>query len=184
MRAIYMFLWQANLSSSLTNVVAECFVTEILTICMSVTLPANIYAGAIHTCEFAGSTHYTAMTNKHTHIHTLHQAHNKNNRDYKIKLSFPTTDKNVFILCFFFHRLHRDQRTRTFRLIGSLPHRKYLKLKTPWSESASELHRPSDRSRRSDFKLLRIRGCHVVSVTNPYGRIFGFLDRSRYFSVK
>jgi hypothetical protein len=28
------------------------------------------------------------------------------------------------------------------------------------------------------------RGCHVVSVTNPYGRILGFLDRSRYFSIK
>jgi hypothetical protein len=25
------------------------------------------------------------------------------------------------------------------------------------------------------------RRCHVVSVTNPYGRIFGFLDRSRYY---
>jgi hypothetical protein len=25
------------------------------------------------------------------------------------------------------------------------------------------------------------RGCHVVSVTNPYSRILGFLDRSRYF---
>jgi hypothetical protein len=24
----------------------------------------------------------------------------------------------------------------------------------------------------------------VVSVTDPYGRILGFLDRSRYFSVK
>jgi hypothetical protein len=24
----------------------------------------------------------------------------------------------------------------------------------------------------------------VVSVTNPYGRILGFLDRSRYFSIK
>jgi hypothetical protein len=28
------------------------------------------------------------------------------------------------------------------------------------------------------------RGCHVVSVKNPYGRILGFLDRSRYFSIK
>jgi hypothetical protein len=28
------------------------------------------------------------------------------------------------------------------------------------------------------------RGCHVVSVTDPSGRILGFLDRSRYFSVK
>jgi hypothetical protein len=23
--------------------------------------------------------------------------------------------------------------------------------------------------------------CHVISVTDPYGRIFGFLDRSRYY---
>jgi hypothetical protein len=32
--------------------------------------------------------------------------------------------------------------------------------------------------------FLRIRGCHVVSVTDPYGRTLGFLDRSRYFSTK
>jgi CBS-domain-containing membrane protein len=25
------------------------------------------------------------------------------------------------------------------------------------------------------------RGCHVVSVMNPYGRILGFLDQSRYY---
>jgi hypothetical protein len=30
-------------------------------------------------------------------------------------------------------------------------------------------------------KFLRIRGCHVVSVTDPYGRILHSLDRSRYF---
>jgi hypothetical protein len=28
------------------------------------------------------------------------------------------------------------------------------------------------------------RGCHVVSVTELYGRILGFLDRSRYFSFE
>jgi hypothetical protein len=28
------------------------------------------------------------------------------------------------------------------------------------------------------------KGCHVVSVTGPYGRILGFLDRIRYFSIK
>jgi hypothetical protein len=28
------------------------------------------------------------------------------------------------------------------------------------------------------------RECHVVGVTDPYGRILGFLDRSRYFSIK
>jgi hypothetical protein len=27
-------------------------------------------------------------------------------------------------------------------------------------------------------------GYHVVSVTYPYSRILGFLDRSRYFSIK
>jgi hypothetical protein len=29
--------------------------------------------------------------------------------------------------------------------------------------------------------FLWIEGRHVVSVTDPYGRILGFLDRSRYF---
>jgi hypothetical protein len=38
--------------------------------------------------------------------------------------------------------------------------------------------------RRSDCQLLRIKRCHVVTVTDPYGRILGFLDRSRYFSIK
>jgi hypothetical protein len=28
------------------------------------------------------------------------------------------------------------------------------------------------------------KGCHVVGVTDPYGRILGFLDTSRYFSIK
>jgi hypothetical protein len=28
------------------------------------------------------------------------------------------------------------------------------------------------------------RGFHVVNVTDPYGRILGFLDRSLYFSIK
>jgi hypothetical protein len=59
------------------------------------------------------------------------------------------------------------------------------KKKTPLSESASELYRPSDR--RLSAKWLPTfadRGCHVVIVTDPYGRILGFLDRSRYFSIK
>jgi hypothetical protein len=30
-------------------------------------------------------------------------------------------------------------------------------------------------------QLLRIEGFHVVIATDPYGRILGFLDRSRYF---
>jgi hypothetical protein len=57
--------------------------------------------------------------------------------------------------------------------------------KTPWSESATELHRPSNH--RLSAKWLPTfadRGCHVVSVTDLYGRILGFIDRSRYFSIK
>jgi hypothetical protein len=49
---------------------------------------------------------------------------------------------------------------------------------TPWSESASELYWPSDR--RLSAKWLPTsadRGCHMVSVTDPYGRILDFLDR-------
>jgi hypothetical protein len=53
---------------------------------------------------------------------------------------------------------------------------------TPWPETASELYRPSDR--RLSAKLAPTfadRGCDVVSVTELYGRILGFLDRSHYF---
>jgi hypothetical protein len=56
---------------------------------------------------------------------------------------------------------------------------------TPWSESASELYRPSDR--RLSAKWLPTfadKGCHMVSMTDPYSRILGFLDRSRYFTIK
>jgi hypothetical protein len=48
---------------------------------------------------------------------------------------------------------------------------------TQWTEFASELHRPSDH--RLSAKPVRTfvnRGCHVVSATDPYGRILGFLD--------
>jgi hypothetical protein len=59
------------------------------------------------------------------------------------------------------------------------------KKRTRWPESASELYRPRDR--RLLAKLVPTfadRVCHVVSVTNPYGRIVGFLDRSRYFFIQ
>jgi hypothetical protein len=54
--------------------------------------------------------------------------------------------------------------------------------KNPWSEPASELYRPSDR--RLSAKLLPTfadRGCHVVSVTDPYCRILGFLEKTATF---
>jgi hypothetical protein len=59
-------------------------------------------------------------------------------------------------------------------------HKNYKLFSRP--ESASELYRPNDRSFLS--KLLPTfadRGSHVGSVTDPYGLILGFLDRSRYF---
>jgi hypothetical protein len=60
----------------------------------------------------------------------------------------------------------------------------FIKKQIPWSESASELYRPSDR-RLSAKRLPTFadKECHVVSVTDPFGRILGFLDRNRYFST-
>jgi hypothetical protein len=43
---------------------------------------------------------------------------------------------------------------------------------------ANYIDRATAACRRSDCQLLRIRGCHVVSLTDPYCRILGFLDRS------
>jgi hypothetical protein len=51
------------------------------------------------------------------------------------------------------------------------------KTKTSWPESASELYRPGDRVLSA--KLVPIfsgRSRHVVSVTDSYGHILGFLD--------
>jgi hypothetical protein len=56
-----------------------------------------------------------------------------------------------------------------------------MKNTTPWPEPASELYRPSDRLLSAKLVPTFVdRGCHVVSVTDPYGCILGFLDRSRY----
>jgi hypothetical protein len=57
-----------------------------------------------------------------------------------------------------------------------------LKDRAQLSESTNELYRLSDRL--FSAKLVQNfadRGCHVVSVTDPYGRILGFLDRNHYF---
>jgi hypothetical protein len=52
------------------------------------------------------------------------------------------------------------------------------------SPPANYTDRATAACRRSDCQLFVYRGCHVVSVMDPYGRILGFLDRSRYFSIK
>jgi hypothetical protein len=57
--------------------------------------------------------------------------------------------------------------------------------KTPWPESANELYRPSDR--RLSAKLVptfAVIRCHVVSVTDPCGRILGFVDPNCYLLFK
>jgi hypothetical protein len=49
---------------------------------------------------------------------------------------------------------------------------------TPWPESASELYRPSDRHLSAKLVPAFVdRGCHVVSMTDPYGCVLRFLDR-------
>jgi hypothetical protein len=48
----------------------------------------------------------------------------------------------------------------------------------PWSGSANELYRLSDR--RLSAKLVStftVNACHVVSATDPHGYILGFFDR-------
>jgi hypothetical protein len=58
----------------------------------------------------------------------------------------------------------------------------YEKKKTPESESASEIYRLSDRSVSAKLmKTFADEGCRVDSVTEPYGRNFGFLGRCSYF---
>jgi hypothetical protein len=52
------------------------------------------------------------------------------------------------------------------------------------SPRANYTDRATAACRRSYCQLFVDTGCHVVSVTDYYGRILGFLDRSRYFSIK
>jgi hypothetical protein len=53
---------------------------------------------------------------------------------------------------------------------------------TPWPVSASKLYRLSDCRLLAKLVLTFVVWvCHVVNALHPYGRIFGFLDRNRYF---
>jgi hypothetical protein len=51
------------------------------------------------------------------------------------------------------------------------------------SPRANHTDRATAACRRSDCLLLWIEGATLISVTDSYGRILGFLDRSRYFSI-
>jgi hypothetical protein len=52
------------------------------------------------------------------------------------------------------------------------------------SPRANYTDRATAACRRSDCQLFADRWCQVISVTDPYGRILGLLDRSRYVSIK
>jgi hypothetical protein len=53
---------------------------------------------------------------------------------------------------------------------------------TPWTQSARQHYRPSDRRLSANLvPAFGDRRCRAVSVTDPYGHILGFLDQSRYF---
>jgi hypothetical protein len=87
--------------------------------------------------------------------------------------------------------LNMDAKITDFILVGYIFERNrqfklFIETKilyiTPWPECTIELYRPSDR--RLSAKLVPTfadRRCHMVSVTDSYGHILDFLDRSRYF---
>jgi hypothetical protein len=52
----------------------------------------------------------------------------------------------------------------------------------PWTESESEPYRPSDFLLSAKLvTTFEDRQRRLLRATDPYGRILGFLDRSRYF---
>jgi hypothetical protein len=79
----------------------------------------------------------------------------------------------------------QDYNEKIFSSPVSRLHSKKKKLKSMVWVRERTIPTPSDR--RLSAKWLPTcadRGCHMVSVTDPSGSILGFLDRSRYFSIK
>jgi hypothetical protein len=75
------------------------------------------------------------------------------------------------------HPLYRKRDAIILWLYGWKPAQK-----TPWPESASELYRPSDRCFLAKLvPTFADRGVPMVCVTDFYGRILGFLERSKFF---
>jgi hypothetical protein len=57
----------------------------------------------------------------------------------------------------------------------------YYEKQTPWPESANKLYRPIDLSLSAKLvPTFADKGCRVISVVDPYGRVVCFLDHSRY----
>jgi hypothetical protein len=55
---------------------------------------------------------------------------------------------------------------------------------TTTTPRANYTDRATAACRRSDCQLFADRGCYVASVTDPYGHILDFTDRSLYFCIK
>jgi hypothetical protein len=65
--------------------------------------------------------------------------------------------------------------------LSKISHKKQRK-QIQWPESMSELYRPSDHCLSEKLvPTFADRGCHVVSVMDPYSHNLDFLDWSRYF---
>jgi hypothetical protein len=81
------------------------------------------------------------------------------------------------------HHLLTSLPLDTYTLFIALVNKvKIYNKQNPWPEPACELYWPSDRRMLAKLMpTLEDRGCQAVSVTGPYGRNLGFLDRSRYF---
>jgi hypothetical protein len=92
-----------------------------------------------------------------------------------------------------------QQRTKRKTIYNKAARRRQLNLKTYWTIQSNRMLKynimklpvlspQANYTDRVDHRLLAKvvptfadRGCHVVSVMDPYDRILGFLDRSRYF---
>jgi hypothetical protein len=77
------------------------------------------------------------------------------------------------------HQLKQNTAHKATQTIKDTLHTTNTTQKNPWPESANQLYLPSDL--RLSAKLeptVADRECSLVSVTDPYGRILGFLDRS------
>jgi hypothetical protein len=87
----------------------------------------------------------------------------------------PTYVSDILSFLFFVHYTRISHEYHTDRTLMGLTSKTKI-------HGLSELYRLSDH--RLSAKLVPTfedRGCHVVSVTDPYGRILAFLDRSSYF---
>jgi hypothetical protein len=99
--------------------------------------------------------------------------------------SFTVLGLNTYWLVTYLGNTHRCYKNKTW-LTVMFPVLTILKKQTPWSESASELYRPSDRRLSAKWlPTFAARGCHVVSVTGslrPYSR-FSRQDPLLFYQV-